>query len=166
MTPISVCEVVVRNAVADALSALHGPTWPWSTSFYLDLNMKGRSALTEARAGQHTTGKVIAEFSFGFWENMFVGSFDAALWMPYLTLVFPNLPAGQTVQQSRSHIRQELKKLRLLRNRIAHHEPLLKINAATHLQDVQRLIGYRCADTAAWVGQTNNISTLLASRPL
>lgn len=125
MTPISVCEVVIRNAVDDALSAVHGEQWPWSRGFYFTLNTRGREALEKAKNGQPTTGKVIAEFSFGFWENMFVGSFDAALWNTHLNLVLPNLPAGQTVQQSRGHIRRELEKLRRLRNRISHHEPLL-----------------------------------------
>lgn len=166
MTPISVCEVVIRNAVDEALSAAHGQNWPWNRGFYLTLNTKGRQALDKAKQGQPTTGKVIAELNFGFWENMFVGKFDAGLWIPHLNVVLPNLPAGQTVQQSRSLIRQKLDKLRRLRNRIAHHEPLLTINAPACLQDVQQLIGYRCTDTAAWVGQTNNIAALLASRPL
>lgn len=166
MTPISVCEVVIRNAVDDALSALYGQQWPWSRGFYLTLNTRGRGVLDSAKHRQSTTGKVIAELSFGFWENMFVSSFDAALWNSHLNVVLPNLLAGQTVQQSRFHIRQELEKLRLLRNRIAHHEPLLAINAVVHLQDVQRLISYRCVDTAAWVGQTNNIASLMALKPL
>jgi hypothetical protein len=59
-----------------------------------------------------------------------------------------------------------LDKLRRLRNRIAHHEPLLTINALDYLQTVQQLIGYRCTETAAWVGHTNSIAALLASRPL
>lgn len=166
MTPISVCEVVIRNAVDDALSAVHGQQWPWDRGFYLTLNVKGRDVLDKAKRGQPTTGKVIAELSFGFWENMFVGSFDAALWNRHLNVVLPNLPTGQTVQQSRYHIRQELEKLRRLRNRIAHYEPLLVINASACLQAVQQLIAYRCVDTAAWVGQTSNIAALIASKPL
>jgi hypothetical protein len=166
MTPISVCEVVIRNAIDEALSAVHGQNWPWSLGFYWTLNLKGKDALDKAKHGQSTTGKVIAELNFGFWENMFVASFDAGLWIPHLNAVLPNLPVGQTVQQSRLIIRQELDKLRRLRNRIAHHEPLLTINALNYLQTVQQLIGYRCTETASWVGHTNNIAALLASRPL
>lgn len=166
MTPISTCEVVIRNSVDDALSALYGLRWPWNAGFYSALNTTGRDALVKARNGQPTTGKVIAELSFGFWENMFKASFDAALWNPYLNVVLPNLPVGQTVQQSRFHVRQELDKLRRLRNRIAHHEPLLAINATNYLQDIQQLISYRCVDTAAWVGQTNGIAALIAVKPL
>lgn len=165
LTPIATCEVVIRNAVDEALTALHNPTWPWDQGFYLSLPAKGRDALDQARAGQATTGKVIAELSFGFWENMFVARFDAALWTPHLTAVLPHLPAGMTMQQARGHVRQELKKLRDLRNRIAHHEPLLTLNAQQVLKDMETLIGYRCANTAAWMVQTNDLAPLIASRP-
>lgn len=30
MAPLHICEVVVRNAVSDALTAVYGPNWPWS----------------------------------------------------------------------------------------------------------------------------------------
>lgn len=33
LAPLHVCEVVVRNAVSDALEALYGPRWPWSATF-------------------------------------------------------------------------------------------------------------------------------------
>lgn len=165
MTPISICEVVIRNAVDDALTALHGPNWPWQHGFVLTLPPKSRDTLDKARTGQATTGKVIAELTFGFWEKMFVASFDAALWTPHLATVLPHLPAGMTMQQARGHIRQELEKLRRLRNRIAHHEPLLTLNAQQVLRDMETLIGYRCADTAAWMVQTNDLAHLIASRP-
>ena len=165
MSPISVCEVVIRNAVSDALTLRYGPQWPWSTSFHSSLNDRGKKALEDARNGETATGKVIAEFSFGFWENMFVTSFDYEIWNSYLNVVLPNLPAGNTVRSSRGHMRQELEKLRLLRNRIAHHEPILTINAAVHLQRVEKLVGYRCFHTAAWVVQTNSVAALIGTKP-
>ena len=166
MTHISVCEVVIRNSVDDALSAAHGKQWPWNKGFYLNLNTRGREALEKARKGQPTTGKVIAEFSFGFWENMFVSSFDADLWNIHLKVVLPNLPVESTVQQARADVRQKLGRLRRLRNRIAHHEPLLKIDTPACLQDAHDLISYRCVDTAAWIAQTNDIAALVALRPI
>jgi hypothetical protein len=56
---------------------------------YLSLPQRGREALDEARnkPSSTSTGKVIAELSFGFWENMFKASFDAGLWTPHLSRV-------------------------------------------------------------------------------
>lgn len=166
LTSVAVCEVVIRNAVDDALTALHGPDWPWAQGFYLSLPEKGRTSLNDARRKptSTSTGKVIAELSLGFWENMFRSSFDAALWTPHLTRALPNLTLS--VRQGRGHVYAELKKLRELRNRIAHHEPLLTLDAQKTMAEIEALIALRCKDTAAWMAKTNNIATLLAARPL
>ena len=165
LTPISVCEVVIRNAVDDALTAQHGTNWPWVQGFYLSLPKRGRDALDEARnkPSSISTGKVIAELSFGFWENMFRASFDAALWTPHLARVLPNL--AMPVYLGRGHVHTELIKLRKLRNRIAHHEPLLTLNVQRTMNDLQALIALRCKDTADWMAQTNDLTALLAVRP-
>lgn len=133
--------------------------------FYLSLPQRGREALNDARnkPSSTSTGKVIAELSFGFWENMFRASFDAALWTPHLTRVLPNL--AMPVYLGRGHVHTELIKLRKLRNRIAHHEPLLKLNVPQTMNDLQALIALRCQDTAAWMAQTNDLTALLAARP-
>lgn len=165
MTSISICEVVIRNAVDEALTSAHGDRWPWSHGFYLSLDHKGRDALDKAKAGQPSTGKVIAELHFGFWEKMFVASFDAALWNPQLRVVLPNLPAGLTIQQARGQIRAELGKLRRLRNRIAHHEPLLTLPVPACLQEIDQLIRYRSTDTADWMSQNNTAAAMIARRP-
>lgn len=166
MTPISVCEVVIRNAVDEALTALHGTNWPSDHGFYLTLPRKGREQLDDARnkPTSTSTGKIIAELSFGFWENMFKTSFDAALWTPHLATVLPNLTLP--VHLGRGHVHAELTKLRKLRNRIAHHEPLLTVNAQQTMADIKALIALRCQDTADWMAQTNDLTALLASRPL
>ena len=165
MIPIAVCEVVIRNAVDEALTALHGPNWPWAQGFYLSLPKQGRDQLVDARnkPTSTSTGKVIAELSFGFWEHMFKASFDAALWTPYLATVLPNMT--MPVHLGRGHVCKELGKLRKLRNRIAHHEPLLKINAQQHVTEIRALIALRCQDTAAWMAQTNDLTALIAARP-
>ena len=165
MAPLSIGEVVIRNAVDDALQAAHGARWPWAPSFFYSLSSQGRPILIEARRGHSTTGSVIAELSFGFWENMFKASHDAALWNLHLFRVFPGLPGSMTVQQARAHIRGELKKIRNLRNRIAHHEPLLATAVLTHLQSLHDLVRLRCADTAAWLIQAHDFSQILADRP-
>jgi len=165
LTPISVCEVVIRNAVDDALTALHGPNWPWAQGFYLSLPVRGREQLNDARnkPTSTSTGKVIAELSFGFWESMFKASFDAALWTPYLAQVLPNMT--MPTYQGRGHIHAELIKLRKLRNRIAHHEPLLSLDVTKTMRDLKALVALRCQDTAAWMDQTNDLTALLAARP-
>ena len=58
LAPLHVCEVVVRNAVSDALEALYGPRWPWSATFERSLPdpMQGysprRDLLSASRSAQ------------------------------------------------------------------------------------------------------------------
>ena len=136
LSQLAVCEVVIRNAAADVLTAVYGSQWPWDHGFYLSLSNHGRKQLTEARTGQTRTGKVIAELSFGFWEHLFVTVHDPVLWTPHIHNAFPNLPLGLAAYQARGDIHNRLSRLRKLRNRIAHHEPLMKLPLAARVQDI------------------------------
>ena len=37
IVPLQVCEVAVRNGVAEAIEKVHGPNWPWSKGFLRSL---------------------------------------------------------------------------------------------------------------------------------
>ncbi|WP_038215730.1 hypothetical protein [Xenophilus azovorans] len=165
MVPLSICEVVIRNAAADALALRYGGNWPSSPAFRGSLRQRGRDALDGAVRKHPAAGKVIAELTFGFWQQLFTGAFDGALWKPYLYTVLPRLPRVLTVQAARAHIFAELEALRLVRNRIAHHEPLLVENVPDAVLRAARLVDLRCADTMAWLQASHGVDALLNSRP-
>lgn len=174
LAPLHVCEVVIRNAVSDAISRVYGPNWPWNPAFIGSLPNSGKwkmrlhlSSLTQAMpAATTTTGKVIPEINFVFWEKMFTGRFDAQIWMPHLFAVLPNLNPINSVQQARANISQDLQQVRRLRNRIAHHEPVLGRNLSDDLATLKELIRFRCNETAAWMEATQHASNLIALRPI
>nr|WP_241766492.1 hypothetical protein [Pseudomonas avellanae] len=90
LTPLHLCEVIVRNGVADAIASVYGPRWPWSPGFEQSLpdvtgpTFKPKQELARARQKCATTGAVIAELKFVFWEKMFTKRFEGRLWAPYL----------------------------------------------------------------------------------
>jgi hypothetical protein len=102
LPPLHICEVVVRNAVADALEALYGARWPWSATFERSLpKTKGPvystlDDLLKTRQRFRTTGQVIAELKFAFWGTLFTGRHDTRIWDPHLRRVLPNLDASKT----------------------------------------------------------------------
>jgi hypothetical protein len=124
-------EVAVRNSIHSTLRRdLGTPTWfdggaalPWSTTGEtLALTAVMSAMVTEAKAKLPPTalpGKLIAELTFGFWPNTLTKRFHSILWLPSLHKAFPNA----TVPRSAIHLRLEV--IRRLRNRIAHHEPIL-----------------------------------------
>src|SRR5690554_2789998 len=82
MAPLHICEVVVRNAISDALEAKYGEHWPWSPGFEQSLPdprppaYSPRRDLFNARRNAQTTGKVIPELKFIFWQRMFTSRHD------------------------------------------------------------------------------------------
>lgn len=172
LMPLHVCEVVVRNAVSDALEAKYGNRWPWSSSFELSLpNPQGgfnpRRDLQRARHGAPTTGKVIPELTFAFWQKLFTARYDKRLWDTYLPTVLPNSGANAalTVAQARQRVYDDLEHIRRLRNRIAHHEPVIVRNLMDDFQRIDELVQFRCIDTAGWMRNNQQAVALIAARP-
>lgn len=170
LAPLHVCEVVVRNAVAEAITKVYGPQWPWSPVFLQSLpdskiRFNARRELIRARTDQPSTGKVIAELKMMFWQKMFTGRFDERIWNPHLRTVMPHLDQTKTVQQLRGFIHRDLEQLRELRNRIAHHEPIFKRPLADDLTKIQELIAFRCPTTSEWLKQNHQAHTMLAAKP-
>lgn len=170
LAPLHICEVVIRNAVSEALTRLYGPQWPWSAAFEQSLpnttqGFNPRNELMRARYNQLSTGKVIAELKWVFWAKLFTGRFDARLWNPHLRAVFPHTDASKSVQDVRRLIFNDLEQLRELRNRIAHHEPIFQRTLAADFTKMQELIAFRCPTTAAWMANNQQATALIAARP-
>ena len=171
LTPLHICEVVTRNAVAEVLEIRYGSRWPWSPGFEQSLPVSRRgycltADLQNARRGAATTGKVIPELKFVFWQKMLTSRNDVRLWNPYLAQAFPNLPQGRSVSQCRQAIYNDLEHVRALRNRIAHHEPIFSRNLVNDFQKISGLIGFRCAVTEQWMSMNQQVLSLIAARPV
>ena len=176
LAPLHICEVVVRNAISEALEAQYGSDWHQSKGFEQSLprpsvGYNQQKDLQDSRnrlqaAGTLTIGKIIPELKFVFWQKMLTSRHDLRLWNVYLTQIFPNLPSGQSISQSRQLLYEDLELIRKLRNRIAHHEPVFKRNLADDFQKVADLVALRCSVTATWMLQNQQASTLIAIRPV
>jgi hypothetical protein len=171
--PLHICEVVVRNAAADALDAVYGAQWPWDSRFILSLpdvargyGYSPRADIRRVAAEQPTTGKVIPELKFAFWEQLFTLRHDVRLWHPELKNVFPNHNPADTVVGIRKKIYKHLQVIRQLRNRIAHHEPIFTRNLIEDFSRIVELIELRSAIVAAWMQSNQNASQVIAQRPL
>jgi hypothetical protein len=172
LTPLHICEVALRNAVDDALSAKYGAAWPWSTAFEKSLpnplsGYNPRHDLSHARQQFQVaqTGKIIPELKFVFWLKMFTGRHDVRIWNQNLFRVFPNLDLSRAVADSRKAIYDALDSIRLLRNRIAHHEPIFNRALADDFKLIEDIIVYRSKNTAQWMSHHQQVVTLLKLRP-
>lgn len=166
--PLHVCEVVVRNAVAECFEIKYGSNWPWVTSFERSLNNRLKEDLSRAKdsvGNTKKTGKVIAELNFFFWQSIFTRSHDFRIWNQYLLTAFPNLDNKNPIPPQREGIYQVLDELRHLRNRIAHHEPIFKRDLLEDYKKIKNLIALRCEITANWLDEKQNVKTIIEKKP-
>lgn len=169
-SPLHLCEVVIRNAVSNALEQKYGVNWPWSSSFEGSLpnptrGYNPRKDLINSRRRMATTGKVIPELNFVFWQKMLTSRFDSRLWNDHLHQVFPNHEAGTTVSALRCRLHNDLEQVRKLRNRIAHHEPIMQRNLDDDFNKISSLIGFRCSPTASWMKKNQFVTPLMSLKP-
>ena len=170
--PLHLCEVAIRNGVAEAVQRVHGGNWPWSSGFVRSLpeprskyNYSAKVDLTNVARSQPTTGKVIAELRFAFWQQLFTAGQDHRLWIPHIRSVFPGIPASKTIPEARRAAYLNLYEVRTLRNRVAHHEPIFSRDIAADYARLREMIGWRSRTTAAWLDRIETVTALLRTRP-
>ncbi|EHV82593.1 hypothetical protein SEEN0449_00916 [Salmonella enterica subsp. enterica serovar Newport str. DC_10-449] len=56
--------------------------------------------------------------------------------------------------------------MRKLRNRIAHHEPILNRNLEDDFATIKRIIAYRCQHSLEWMLKNQVLLPLLTLKPL
>jgi hypothetical protein len=157
-------EVAVRNRIDEALSALVGPGQDWlDAPACVPLTPGTRDRVAAARrqarsgSGSPTHGHVIAAFTFGFWPYLLSQAYSRSLWSPALRQAFP--------RSRRAALHDALSRVSALRNRIAHHEPLLGLDLAdeyAHLLGVAEQVEPRLG---WWIDSTSRLDTILRRRP-
>jgi hypothetical protein len=141
-------EIAFRGAVhrilTDGISASWYQRAPLRTA---ELN-----AVTEARkkiirrTETVTPSRIVAELTFGFWTHLLSREYEKILWIPYLHKVFPHL-----FKPDRETLFRHFASIKTLRNRVAHHEPIIDRNLAKDYADIIGTIEWICPTTAAWV---------------
>lgn len=155
-------EVAIRNSMHDQLTTTFGrPDW-WE---YAPLSVEHRSAVQRAisylsskRGASWTFGHVIAEMKPSFWEGLLANRYHASLWEIGLSAAFP------MTNERRGGIRERMERLRLVRNRAAHHEPVFARDLLIDHQYMCDLAGYVSADLRIWVASHSRLPAVIAGR--
>lgn len=133
-------EVSLRNALDKQLTRNLGDSGWWNNQDKLHkveyqriqevvfASSKGSAPLT--------SGSITAGASFGFWVSLLDRKNHQGLWVNNLEHAFPNY------EGKRSELHGNLYRLRKLRNRIAHHEPIHNRDLARDQQIICEILGY------------------------
>ncbi len=132
LTDLHYVEIALRNKFDEELAIEFGACWFTAAPFLNMIDQRSQGILQKAQkdVSKHwhrkfavPPGKVIAELSFGFWLNLTDPKLEHVLWVPYLYKAFQPRKAPK-----RATFNQQLEKLRQLRNRVAHHEPIFHMD--------------------------------------
>jgi hypothetical protein len=127
-----------------------------------DINRKPREILDAAAAAaggnSASPGKIIANLSFGFWRYLSSKAHEKSLWVPHLHAAF-------SPRTNRSDVDARIGRLHGLRNRVAHHEPLLSTNVLAGLDDLLWVAERLDPAIAQYISASSDIRALDRNRP-
>lgn len=182
-------EVSLRERMHRRLSAMYGPWWFNGQRVVLDDRTRSRFREAESKVspGSKTPDRVIAAVSLGGWTDLLeVGGtsdggygalpgradYETTLWDAGLAAEFSAL--GST----RQHVAAHLRRVRRLRNRVAHHETIAfgihqpgekdssgkyrRQDPSSAVGDVRKLLEHFCPHMHNWLAACDHAELLLA----
>lgn len=192
LADLAILEVALRNAMNARLAAKWGESWYANPQVPLDERSCRQVAEAWGRVpeGRRTPGRVVAQCMFGFWRGLLdkgdhIGKGPRrircdyeVLWRGVLDKAFP----GGRVQAekdgerwNRTYALTVVSRVNDLRNRVAHHEPLIngfplsgqrvRLSAQDAHEDCLHLAAMLDRELNALLRSTSRVPGLLSSRP-
>ena len=118
-------EIALRNSIHNNASK-HFNDSKWFENPKI-LDQESRKRINTAKMNLQkqkknlSAGRILAELSFGFWTSLFNKKYDQILWHKIIKKSFPCMDAQI---RTRKTLSARLNKIRRLRNRIFHYEPI------------------------------------------
>lgn len=165
-------EVGLRNAVNRVVRGIYSPDWLLAPPRQIQFSLEDLSQIEDIKADilKHK-GKpashddILAQLNFGFWVAMFQKRHMAGVWSRGknpLAEVFPTMPV---ISRTRDLVFTRLHKVKALRNRIAHHEPIWKQTPAVNEvhQDCVDIVRAMSSAAANELAKIDRFSSVYAS---
>jgi len=156
-------EIALRNSMHLTLEhAFSAEDWfdhvpfPWLP--YEQRSLSTAKQQIRTRKKQPTPGRIVAELTLGFWCELAGSPYRDSLWIPHLHKAFPYKRLGRKVAYERLH------DIRILRNRIAHHECILNLNLPAEHDKIIEAVGWICPRTRKWIEEFSSFSVRWQSR--
>lgn len=179
--PLHALEVVTRNAISRVITEKFGSNWHMEPKLLRMLDADGQSKLNDAVTRQRRkrlpanlpegdpiakhllADWVVPELSFGFWTSLLTHRYEVPIgWTRRLATAFPYMPAGST----RQTISRPMDDARNLRNRISHHEPLLRLKLPVKHREIMNMLEWACPETKWYIEQYCTFFDIWNQRPV
>lgn len=162
---LHVLEVALRNGIHSRMASHHlrddwYEVWVGNPDFDEQLGYVREAKRKLAQRGESTSAdKVVAELNFGFWTSLFNRKIIIHTSKP-LMLAFPRCPKGQRQPDT---IRSKLNKIRSLRNRCFHHEPMVWMPLPALHRDAHEVIKWISPDLQLWLSAHDRLPATLSA---
>ena len=157
---VQALEVLLRNRIHGQLEKGTGAADWYDQVNLLELERDEVENAKKSIAGRGmpvTPGRIIAELNFGFWLRLFSGQYEKEFWVKHLRKLY-------AATRQRKAVHNRLMQVKTLRNRIAHHETLIRRNPEKDYSDLLEAIGWLSPTVLAWVKTTNCFEIRFAER--
>jgi hypothetical protein len=148
-------EIAFRNSLHRTLGQGIGLDWYERAPFRqaeLDSIEDAKNKILH-RSDAITPSRIVAELNFGFWTFLVSSEYEKKLWVPHLHKAFPHLH-----KPDREMVFRRFKLIKVLRNAIAHHEPILARDLFRDYTNIIEALDWICPTTATWVQATNRFT--------
>lgn len=122
------------------------------------------AAVKKCGGAKATSGKVMAELSFGFWSHLTTASHEKSVWVPYLHHAYPQ-------GTNRASVDKIIGSVNSVRNRIAHHEPIFDRKRTPDLEPslvhtgLLSVLTMIAPDVATHLAPNSTVLAILGQRP-
>lgn len=159
-TPLQMLEVALRNRIHSVMRQARHERW-FEDEGFLAVHIQ-RDQLAKAIQDiiddkkEPVAGRIVAALTFSFWTSMFSPVYED-LWQTTLHRI-ARREDGKGLR--RKDLSTPLKPIRVLRNRIAHHEPILHWDLPKHYGAILQVTGWLSAPAATWCRTYSRFDTV------
>ena len=158
--PLSVLEVSLRNSINNLFEKFYGAGWIINEANFLkhkeiEKILQAKSKIIENKE-TITKDKLVAELTFGFWTALFQSVYDSKMRTNNLKQIFPNLPPKEVEVIDRKKMSSKLNHIRKFRNRVFHHENILKDEFLDIEDKIYEILHYFDSELSQYTKDLNN----------
>ncbi len=149
-TPLQMLEVALRNRIHSVMRQARHERWFEDEGFlavHIQRDQLAKAIEDITGVGKElVAGRIVAALTFSFWTAMFSPDYEN-LWQTTLYRI-ARREDGKGVR--RKDLSKPLTSIRVLRNRIAHHEPILHWDLPNLYGAILQVTGWLSAPAARW----------------
>ena len=162
---LQVVEVTLRNSIHNAASGKYN-SGDWFDYVLVDpeaKSLKNTRERVQSQKGNASPENIVSALTFGFWTGLLRRDYEQILWPQLLEEVFPHVPSET---RTRGHIAGRVQRIRNLRNRVFHHEPIWHWNdLESHHSNILEVIGWLNPDMLTLVKLVDRFSEVYGHGP-